>query len=85
VPVLRCWHRRGPATNLSAEGEDYLRAAAFGVLDVVLTAGPLPLRNFALRVIDIQSHPADSSIMAFRRAGRDAGRKLLQKGGLGDT
>jgi hypothetical protein len=75
----------GPATALSKEGQAFVQAAIFGVLDVVLTAGPLPLRKFALGVVEIQDHPVDSSVMAFRRAGRDAGRKLLQEVGLGDT
>jgi hypothetical protein len=69
---------------LSAEGQDFLKAAVFGLLDVVLTAGYLPLRDFALRVVEVDSHPIDSSIMAFRKAGRDAGRKLLQEMGLGE-
>jgi hypothetical protein len=74
----------GPTGPLTTEGELFLRAAVYGVLDVVLTAEPFPLRDFALRIVEIQSHPVDSSIMAFRRAGRDAGKKLLQEAGLGE-
>ena len=75
----------GPAVPLSDECLDLLRSAIFGFLDVVLTAGRGPLRNVALRVVEVDCHPIDSSSMAFREAGRDAGRKLLQEIGLEGT
>jgi len=67
---------------LDAEGETFVRAGVLGVLDVVLTATPFPLRDFALRVVEVDVHPVDSSVMAFRRAWRDAGEKLLREAGL---
>jgi translation elongation factor EF-G len=72
----------GPERPLDAESETFVRAAAFGVLDVVLTAAPIPLRDFCLRIVEVHVHPVDSSVMAFRRAGRDAGEQLLREAGL---
>lgn len=63
-------------------GGDFARAAVLGLLDVLLTADPFPLREVALRIVEIQVHPVDSTVVALRRAGRDAGRKLLQAAGL---
>jgi hypothetical protein len=73
-----------PAGPLPVGGDDFVRAAVMGVLDIVLTADPFPLRDFALRIVEIHPHPVDSSVMAFRRAGRDAGRKLLEGAGLAE-
>ena len=75
----------GPAAPLPEGCQDFLKANVFGLLDVVLTAGYFPLRNFALRVVEVDCHPIDSSSAAFRKAGRDAGRKLLQEIRLVDT
>jgi hypothetical protein len=72
----------GPAAPLPVDGEGFLQAAVFGILDVVLTAEPFPLKDFTLHVVEFESHPIDSNLMAFRNAGRDAGRKLLQEAGL---
>jgi translation elongation factor EF-G len=60
------------------EQEGYLQEAIFGVIDVLMTAESAPLRNVRLKVVDAVVHPVDSSRMAFRRAGRDAGRKALE-------
>jgi hypothetical protein len=68
-----------------ADDEEFIRAAVFGVLDVVLGAEPYPLKNVAVRVLEIEAHEIDSSRMAFRRAGQDAGRKLLNEIGLTRT
>ncbi len=75
--VLEC------SPELLAKGnEEYVRAAVMGVLDVVLTAGPYPLKDFILRIVEVHPHPIDSSSIAFRRAGRDAGRRLLEEAHL---
>ena len=55
----------------------FVRAAIIGFLDVVLLAEQ-PIRNIRLRVVAMEVDPIDSSVMAFRRAGRDAGEHLLQ-------
>ncbi|WP_028314042.1 hypothetical protein [Desulfatibacillum aliphaticivorans] len=56
---------------------DMLRSAIFGFLDVVMCAGLSPLRNLKLEILDVEFDPVNSSMIAFRYAGRDAGRKLL--------
>jgi translation elongation factor EF-G len=50
--------------------------AVLGLLDVVLVAWSQPLRNIKVTVVDGDYHPFWSSRMAFRMAGREAGRKL---------
>lgn len=60
----------------------FVREAVFGVLDVVIAAQPHPLKDFLLRVVEMEVHPVDSSQHAFRRAGHDAGRKILAELGL---
>jgi hypothetical protein len=65
------------AQHLSMEREGYLQEAIFGVIDVFLTAETAPLRKVRLKVVDAVVHPIDSSRLAFRLAGRDAGRKVL--------
>jgi hypothetical protein len=71
-----------PKEPLSANGEVFARSAVLGLLDVLLTADPFPLHEVALRIVEIQVHPVDSTVVAFRRAGRDAGRKVLEAAGL---
>jgi hypothetical protein len=70
---------------VGSENETYMRSAVLGVLDMLLTADPYPLRDVLLRVVEVSSHPVDSSSIAFRRAGRDAGRKLLNEARLSGT
>ena len=60
------------------ERHGYLDAAIMGLLDVLLTAETLPLRNLCVEFIEAEEHPMDSSQIAFRHAGRDAARNLLQ-------
>jgi translation elongation factor EF-G len=52
--------------------------AVLGLLDVVLVAWPKPLRSVKITVTDASYHPLWSSRMAFRMAGREAGRKLVE-------
>jgi translation elongation factor EF-G len=52
--------------------------AVLGLLDIVLIAWPQPLRDIKVTVTDIDYHPLWSSRMAFRMAGREAGRKLVK-------
>lgn len=65
--------------NYSEVSENgYLDAAVFGILDVLLVGANYPLTEIAIifRAFDID--PVESSIPAFRQAGRDAGRKILE-------
>jgi hypothetical protein len=36
----------------------------------------------ALRIVESEAHPIESSVMAFRRGGKDAGHKLVAALGL---
>ncbi len=63
----------------SSEVEAFVQAAVFGFLDVVLVADPVPVRNIRVRVVNIVVDPIDSSIVAFRRAGRAAGESFLHE------
>jgi hypothetical protein len=63
--------------SAGVEQAGYLEAAVFGFLDVVLTAPREPLLGVRLRVLALDVHPVDSSKMAFRQAGRDLARKLV--------
>ena len=49
----------------------------FGILDVLMIAESAPVKNVRITLRKADHHPIDSSPMAFRQAGRDAGRKIL--------
>ncbi len=55
----------------------FLEAAVFGLLDILLVSEAYPLRNVSVTVTRCDVDPVDSSEMAFRHAGRDAGRKVI--------
>lgn len=57
----------------------YIEWAIFGFLDVVMVGAPYPYKKLKLRVVGVEIDPIDSSQMAFRLAGRDAGRKFLEE------
>ena len=61
-----------------AEGPEcaYSDAAIFGLLDVLMVADRF-VGNARIALKQIESHPVDSSIFAMRKAGQDAGRKIL--------
>ncbi len=52
--------------------------AIFGLLDVLVVAESAPLTNVRVTLEKAEHHPVDSSAMAFRQAGRDAGRRILE-------
>jgi hypothetical protein len=54
----------------------FLKEAVFGVMDVLLVDGPSPLLGVRLRVVGLVIDSVRSSQMAFRLAGRDAGKKI---------
>jgi hypothetical protein len=66
------------AANEEARQEGYLDWAVFGLLDVLLVAESAPLKNIRITLESIETHAVDSSPMAFRHAGRDAGRKIIE-------
>jgi len=54
-----------------------INSAIFGFLDVAMCAKVNPLKNIKLTIAHVEFDPINSSIMAFRYAGRDAGQKLI--------
>jgi len=50
----------------------------FGLLDALMNAEPDPLRNVRVILERAWYHEVDSSRNAFRGAGRDAGRKIIE-------
>jgi translation elongation factor EF-G len=61
------------------EERGFLNAAVYGFLDVSLVSASMPLRNVRLVIVNAEAHEVDSSQRAFRMAGRDAARRLLQQ------
>jgi len=60
------------------EAKGYLDAAVFGILDVLITGENYPLTEVGIIFHAFDVHPMESSFSAFRQAGRDAGRKILE-------
>jgi hypothetical protein len=60
------------------EGKGYLDSAVFGILEVLVVGVNYPLTEVAIIFRSFEVHPVESSISAFRQAGRDAGRKILE-------
>jgi len=49
-----------------------------GLLDVLMVGLSTPIKNVRVTLIKAEYDPIDSSEMAFRQAGRDAGRKIIE-------
>jgi hypothetical protein len=64
--------------NQEARKEGYLDWVVFGLLDVLMLSESAPLKNIRIILEKTEIDAVNSSCMAFRHAGRDAGRKLLQ-------
>ena len=64
--------------NINDESKELLDAAVYGILDVILTHLIQPLRNIKINILSANIHPVDSNKMAFRKAGRNAGKKILE-------
>jgi hypothetical protein len=56
----------------------YFDWVIFGLLDVLMVTESAPLKNVRLTIEKLEEHAVDSSPTAFRHAGRDAGRKILE-------
>ena len=50
----------------------------FGLLDILMNAKQGPVRNVRVVLERVWYHEVDSSRSAFRSAGRDAGRKIIE-------
>lgn len=66
-------------SELERLGVRWPESSVFGLLDVLMFADPAPL--FKVRVVleKVWYHTVGSTQNAFRNAGRDAGRKLLER------
>jgi hypothetical protein len=67
----------GRDVDQSDETQLFLEASVFGLLDVLLVSETYPLHNVRLTITRLEIDPISSSQMAFRLAGRDAGRKIM--------
>jgi hypothetical protein len=56
----------------------FLDQAVFGLLDVMMPNEHGPKLEFGIVIEEIEYCPIDSSEMAFRIAGRDAGQKIIE-------
>ena len=64
--------------DVESRNAGYFDWAVFGLLDVLMVSESAPLKNIRVIVEKIEPHAVDSSQMAFRQAGRDAGRKIIE-------
>jgi hypothetical protein len=68
-------------TKLEEKPEDadkFARIFLFGVLDVTMIDKSPQISNFVVKFIKLRYDKIESSPLAFRLAGREAGRKLLE-------
>jgi hypothetical protein len=65
-------------SDLEKLGVGWPEPVIFGLLDVLMSAKPHPLRNVRVVLERVWYHEVDSSRNAFRNAGRDAGRKVIE-------
>ena len=68
---------------LEALGVVWPQCVVFGVLDVLMSAEFGPLYKIRITLDDAAYHDVDSSENAFREAGRDAGRKIIEAANRG--
>jgi len=64
--------------ELEALGVAWPRSVVFGLLDVLMFAEFGSLYKIRITLDDAAYHEVDSSESAFREAGRDAGRKVIE-------
>jgi hypothetical protein len=68
-----------PNLDVTAEQQTFLEWAMFGFLDVVMMTEPYPTKSIRLTVTSAEFDPVSSNMVAFRLAGRDAGRKFVEE------
>ncbi len=66
-----------PALQDTLQEHQYLDYFVFGFLDVMLTSAEQPATLLSLTITDVDYDPINSSQIAFRLAGRDAGRHVI--------
>lgn len=64
--------------ELERLGVSWPDPVVFGLLDILMLAEPGPLYKVSAVLEMVWYHDVDSSLMAFRHAGRDAGRKVIE-------
>ena len=64
--------------ELEALGIAWPQCVVFGLLDILMFAEFGPLYKIRITLDDAAYHEVDSSENAFREAGRDAGRKIIE-------
>jgi translation elongation factor EF-G len=69
-------------SELEKLGVGWPDCAIFGLLDVLMFTESGPLFKVCVALEEVWYHEVDSSWQAFRQAGRDAGRKIIES--IGD-
>ena len=64
-------------SELESLGVGWPDPVILGLLDTLMNADPGPLRNVRVTLEHVWYHESDSTWNAFRNAGRDAGRKII--------
>lgn len=64
----------------TSQGEvsDFAKAAIFGFMDVTMVSERQPFSGFHVSIADLKIDPVNSCIVAFRLAGREAGKRFLE-------
>ncbi|MFA5259998.1 MAG: hypothetical protein WC450_02075 [Candidatus Omnitrophota bacterium] len=56
----------------------FIESAVYGILDVIMCANIIPFKNVKIVIRKIDIDEIDSNKTAFRKAGRDAGWKIIE-------
>jgi hypothetical protein len=64
--------------DLERLGVTWPDCVIFGLLDVLMLADPGPLYKVRIVLEEVWYHDVDSTWQAFRHAGRDAGRQIIE-------
>jgi hypothetical protein len=71
--------RIADAISQEARVAGYPEAAVMGILDMLMTACPHPVKNVTISIDELEVDPVDSSPHAFRMAGRTAAMQALRQ------
>jgi hypothetical protein len=69
-------------SEIEALNVGWPQTVAFGLLDVLMTMESHPLYKVRVTLVDAAYHQTDSTEIALREAGKDAGRKLVERLGV---
>jgi hypothetical protein len=72
-------------SELEALGVGWPDCVILGLLDALMNADLGPLRKICVALEHVWYHEVDSTQNAFRNAGRDAGRKIIEAAEAGDS